>query len=291
LGSDILALGIDEPPEQPPLKKFKALFDASHPDRTGASAFDENALEEMQSTTLGGSSQTQSQSQAAGRATRSSGRGAKANLSSLREEEEETQSGAVSTGPQKGTKRPLEDANGDIEMDDTLMSEAGSGQHQAKKRAVENLNAVERTSDNTSKSATADADSKPPSTVTVPMASKGGAPPGQPDKDAAFLKAIASTKRGKKAEDEFDRDFNKLKISKPDLVHAEPEKQWAILEEFGDETNLRGNFMAVVEMPVFNHGDRVRRKHDGAVEWQGKPNYKKFRKVCETLDRTGRADF
>jgi hypothetical protein len=282
LRSDIFALAIDEPSEQPPLKKFRALFDASHPDRTGASAFDENAHEEMQSATLGGSSQTQYQSQAAGGAARSSRSGAKANLSSLREEE--SQSGVVLTGDQKGTKRPLEDVNGDIEMGDTtLTSGSGSGESQAKKRAVENVNAVERTLDNTSKSASADAGVKPPSTTTITKTSKGGAPPGQPDKDAAFLKAIASTKRGKKVEDEFDRDFNKLKISKPDLVREEPEKEWAILEEFGDETNVRGNFMVVVEMPVFNNGDRVRRKHDGAVEWQGKPNFKRFKKVCETL--------
>lgn len=293
LGSDVFALGIDEPSEQPPLKKFKALFDASHPDRTGASAFDENALEEeIQSVTLGGLSQTQSQSQSAGRTGRPLRSGTNANLGVLMEEEEESQPGTGSVTDQRGTKRSIEDVDVDededegVEMGDvesgTLASGAESGRSKTKKRAVENVNAIEKT-EKTKKPAGAHIDSKPPSTTNITKTAKGGAPPGQPDKDAAFLKAIASTKRGKKAEDEFDRDFNKLKISKPDLVREEPEKEWAVLEEFGDETNLRGNFMVVVEMTVFNNGEGVRKTRDAAPRWQGKPNFKKFKKVCKML--------
>ena len=37
------------------------------------------------------------------------------------------------------------------------------------------------------------------------------------DTDAAFLQALASTKRGKRREDDFDREFNNLRISKPEI--------------------------------------------------------------------------
>ena len=273
--------------EQPPLKKFKALFDASHPDRTGASAFDDNALEEeIQSVTLGGFSQTQSQSQTAGGAGRLLKHGAYAPLGVLREEEEESQSGTASLADQRGKKRSIQDLDEDVEGDTesaTLTLGVESGGSKAKKRAVENVTPIDMTSDK----------SKPTSmqATNITKTTKGGALPGQPDKDAAFLKAIASTKRGKRAEDEFDRDFNQLKISKPDLVRDEPEKEWAVLEEFGDETNVRGNFMVVMEMTVFNNGEGVRKTRDAVPKWQGKPNFKKFKKVCNMLWKMRSPDF
>ncbi|KAK7027349.1 hypothetical protein VNI00_015312 [Paramarasmius palmivorus] len=63
----------------------------------------------------------------------------------------------------------------------------------SKRKAVENINAVEPSQP------------KPPSM----QKNSGGAAPGRPDTDDAFLKAVASTKRGKKQEDEFDREKNK----------------------------------------------------------------------------------
>ena len=287
MGSDVFTLGVDESSEQPPLKKFKALFDASHPDRTGANTFDENALEEeIQSVTLGSFSQTQSQSQAASKAGRLLKRSANAPLGVLREEEEESQSGTASLSDQRGKKRSIQDLDEDVELGDiesvTLTSRAEPGGSKAKKRALENVNVIDKTSDQPMKPTSMQA-IKPSSNTNIPKTAKGGALPGQPDKDAAFLKAIASTKRGRKAEDEFDRDFNKLKISKPDLVREEPEKEWAILGEFGDETNVRGNFMVVIEMAVFNNGEGVKKTRDAAPKWQGKPNYKKFKKVFKVL--------
>jgi hypothetical protein len=275
LDPGIFALGIDEPNEEPPLKKFKALFDASHPDRTGAGSFDDAALEEVQSATLGELTETQTQSQTQEGRSWPLRSGATANLSVLREEEEETQSGMGSIIEKRGTKRALEVVDDHVEMD-------GVGPSVLKKRAIEKVNAAEKAGDKTTKPASVRAGSKPPSTAHASKPTKPGAAPGQPDKDAAFLKAIASTKRGKKTEDEFDRDFNKLKISKPDLVREEPEKEWAILEDFGDETNVRGNFMVVVEMEVPINQSRQRQTLDDVPEWQGKPNFKKFKKVCET---------
>lgn len=151
---------------------------------------------------------------------------------------------------------------------------AASSKPAAKKMAVENVNAVE-------KATVGRAPSKPPSTVKSLKQTKTGAPAGRPDTDAAFLKAIASTKRGKKTEDAFDREFNNLKISKPDLEHEEQEKEWNVLADFGDDSGIRGNFMVVMEMEIFrkDDGSRARSSHAVNTDWEGKPNFKKFKKV------------
>lgn len=272
LDPGIFALSIDEPTEEPPLKKFKALFDASHPDNAGTGSFDEAAMEGVYSGTLGALTDTQTQSQTQeGRSRPRSG--AATNLSVLREEEEETLPDTIEPqNEQRGKKRALDDVDVDL-------GESHDGPSGAKKRAIANVNAVEKLASKTTKPDSIRAGSKPPTSKST----KPGAAPGKPDKDAAFLKAIASTKRGKKTEDAFDREFNNLKISKPDLVHEEPEKEWAILEDFGDETNVRGNFMVVVEMDVPDNVSRPRRALTEVPEWQGKPNFKKFKKVSQTV--------
>lgn len=255
---------------EPPLKKFKALFDSSHQEN-----FDETAFEDLQSGTY---TQTQSQAESGSRQPTARSGTIGTNLTTLQEEEEETQSSPVQP---RGTKRPIANVE-DVEMD---VDE--SGPSVLKKRAVENVNAIEKTRGTSSKppsSATVKptsgrAGSKPPSTATATSKPpKGGAQPGKPDQDQTFLKAIASTKKGKKTEDDFDREFNKLKISKPVLGREEPEEEWAVMAEFGDETNIRGNFMMIVEMPAYNRGARERHG-ELPPEWDGKPNFKKFKKV------------
>jgi hypothetical protein len=140
-----------------------------------------------------------------------------------------------------------------------------------KKRAVEDVNAVQPSTRS---------GSKPPPAAVVGKPGlkthKTGAAPGKPDTDAAFLKALASTKRGKKAEDQFDRQFNQLKISKPGL--DKEEEEWAVLEDFGDDRNVRGNFMVVVEMEVFRK-EGGRPGGEVSVDWGQRPNFKKFKKV------------
>jgi len=55
-------------------------------------------------------------------------------------------------------------------------------------------------------------------------------------------------KKGKKTEDSFDREFNNVAH-----LQARPErrrsrkKSGLVLADFGDERNIRGNFMVVVE--------------------------------------------
>jgi hypothetical protein len=130
----------------------------------------------------------------------------------------------------------------------------------------------------------------PSSSDPKDKAEKHGAEPGQPDTDAAFLKALASRKTGRggkprKGEDDFDREFNNLKISKPEIERDREatEADWGVLEEFGDERDVRGNFMVVLEMEVPEHraereGGR-RRRGENRPEWEGKQDFKKFRRV------------
>lgn len=115
----------------------------------------------------------------------------------------------------------------------------------------------------------------------------GGAKLGEPDTDTHFLTALASMKRGKGSEDSFDREFNNLKISKPDLEREVIEKEWDLLDEFDDEHNVRGNFMLVVELEAHKKGGAggTGTMRTGRIDWEGKPDFKKFRKVCPSCVR------
>lgn len=113
--------------------------------------------------------------------------------------------------------------------------------------------------------------------ITRRTASKGGAAPGIPDTDAAFLQALASTKKGKRREDDFDREFNNLRISKPEHDHEAEAEDWRVLADFGDDNNIRGNFMIIVEMDVAE-----KRKDPNRVTNRAQnrgPDFKKFKKV------------
>ena len=256
LESQAFSLGIEDTIPEPPLKKFKALFDASDPERESLT-------------------QARSETQTSSRTLQSGIEGPY--LAVLQEEEEESQIGDTNYTAPRALKRPLESIDENSETD-VAGREASGNAFSAKKRAVENVNAVER-SEAPVKPPSIRATSKPPSSAIPAKKDKRGAAPGKPDTDAAFLKAIASTKRGKKAEDKFDREFNDLKISKPELEQQqEPEEEWAVLADFGDDTGLRGNFMVVVELDVYK---KDKDSQDPVVNhaWVGKQNFKKFQKV------------
>jgi hypothetical protein len=111
---------------------------------------------------------------------------------------------------------------------------------------------------------------------------QGGAKLGEPDTDKSFLTALASMKKGKKNEDSFDREFNNLRISKPNIEREVIEQEWNLLDGLDDEHNMRGNFMLVLELEVYKK-DReagMGTSRTGRIDWEGKPNFKKFRKVC-----------
>ncbi len=220
----------------------------------------------------------------------------------------------------RGTKRSREaenDGDGDVDMVDSTADVAGSGAgpmeraHRVKRRALE-TNIVPTP---TARVPAAVPASQPVSTQTrgqgkgpasagaKPTSKAGGASKpllsnNKLDTDENFLKAVNSTKRGKKHEDDFDREFNQLRIAKPRNVNVDtigsgttaatkavPEAvaPWDAIDDFGD-VGIRGNFMVVVEMDI-QRGASAKsappaRNNDAThLEWIGKPNFKKFKTV------------
>lgn len=228
-------------------------------------------------------SQTQSQTQSGSSGKRAAAAAGSA-LGAVPEEEEEASQmpGLENQVGQKRKERGFDEL--DVEMADATPA--------TKRRAVAD-NAVQRAAPPPAPKPTASTAAKVlPATKSAAAAKEGagaGAPAGKPDTDSAFLKAIASTKRGKKTEDDFDRDFNKLKISKSNLRAAADEEresrpEWELLdrETFGDDGDLRGNFMVIHEIDVFkvDRGQTGRRRAAGTdPRWEGKPDFKKFKKV------------
>ena len=208
----------------------------------------------------------------------------------MEEEEESTPGPLLPTGTQATSQsRKRKSTDEDVEMSDE--------ESRPSKRRADGIEPEPGTEPATRapESSNGRASSKAPSSKVFTNApnkdqnatqKSAGAVPGKPDQDDAFLKAVASTKRGKKHEDEFDREFNNLRISKPDLQREEAEKDWAVLDDFGDDANMRGNFMVVVEMEVFKKEETSRdavRVSGGRIDWEGRPNYKKFKKVRRSI--------
>ncbi|KAI0315420.1 hypothetical protein OF83DRAFT_1132275 [Amylostereum chailletii] len=255
------------------LDKFKSLFDESHPDRFPPASETLSGLGTNGSLTS--ESQTQAPTQAGGARTRTK------TLAAVAEEEEEgsSQSGATQGSGKK--RKAIELDAEDAEMQEMLddpdadMEDAAPSTQTQKKRAIEGVNAVKPASQ-------ADVPKKPASmkyTKPTSGAKKGGENDEKKmDTDDKFLKAVNSTKRGKKKEDAFDRDFNKLRIPKPDIERDAQKAEWEVLADFGND-NVRGNFMVIVELDVDTSVRPVRRaRGEGDPEWAGKPDYKKFMK-------------
>lgn len=253
--------------DQPPLKKYRALFEETDPDRV-ESQYVQSGLSN------GGIADSQlfsdmpNESQSAG---------VIGGLSVVPEEAEEGMPAGVSTSdappnaierdadesplsPRKKPEKPL-----------SVASEAGPSQLQRPPVSSTQM-----------------------STMSKTASSKTGAAPGKPDTDADFLKALASTKKGKRREDEFDREFNNLRISVPEREKDERAEEWKLLADFGDESNLLGNFMVIMEMDVpergrhhsnsFGESSRAQIRDIESPAWRDKPNFKKFKKVKQTPD-------
>lgn len=260
--------------QEPPLKKFKALFDATHPDR--------HSVQDSQSMNYSGDVLDSQSSPQSGTQTQSGATpGGAINVERARLDAVAEEGNEITWTHDRGIKRKSRADDHEGQADAAELDEPGEGasaQGTTKKRAVEDVNAVQISSRN---GATPVSRSILASTTAKRSASKSGAAPGKPDTDAAFLKAVASTKRGKKTEDAFDREFNKLKISKPDVHHEEQEKEWAVLDDFEQDRGIRGNFMVILEMDVYSgeNGRGHMRGNAARLEWQDKPNFKKFKKV------------
>ncbi|KAH9895783.1 hypothetical protein C8Q73DRAFT_689417 [Cubamyces lactineus] len=311
--------------EEPPHKKYKSLFDESDPDRVAQMNLDEygsqhvgggESMTQYEPSTPLFSTQSGPRARSAGQAATSSSAGVATGmaLEVLAEEEEEStlawRSDSRTQTQARGTKRKSQEADiiDGVEMVDEgpprnrprTDSDGQSGKSQAASprpstrtqgtahSQTQNVNKplskiVTRVDMSQSQVHVKGKYAQKPNSVT--SGKNASAASGEPDKDAAFLKTVASTKRGKKTEDEFDREFNNLRISKPDLEQDKGGEAWAVLDDFGDDSDVRGNFMVVVEMPVYRENARVDgqgsdhlRRGEGRLEWQGRPDFKKFRR-------------
>lgn len=277
--------------EDPPHKKYKALFDQSDPDR--ATILKPPGIETSQG------SLTQPESPIDFSIT-----GARAStnilLPVLREETEESfadnPGGAVVFNPEdrtQGAKRTLtqRDEDEDIEMGDQNETDRTSKRRTLSAGATISSMLQEEGSSNTPQRRALQSGGsihKDKSKV-LKQADKAVLQKSNKDKDEKFLKAVASTKRGKRLEDEFDIEFNNLKISKPNLERNESAGDLKALEEFGDDGDLRGNFMVVVEMELHNKDKPSRqslRSTATRADWEGRLDFKKFKKVCSVYSRT-----
>ncbi|WVF66616.1 hypothetical protein IAT40_001356 [Kwoniella sp. CBS 6097] len=103
-----------------------------------------------------------------------------------------------------------------------------------------------------------------------------------PAKDEAFLQAISKSTKARKAIDELDREFNQLRIPKPNGSSAVIKaNEWqasipdyALLNDADDE--LRGNFIKIIRRDMFRK-DLGTNKQSERVD-DGRPNFKKFKK-------------
>jgi hypothetical protein len=236
----------NERSEEPPLKKFKALFDASDPGKMTVDphGLPDVAMSDSVGVTQGGESATQSDSRPLHSQTAAPPR----TLDVVAEEEEESGHSqprpTAPALPRPRRKTPLPQEAQEAQVDATQ----GSG-----------------------------ANRKPPSKRAK---SKPAQSP-QIDTDPAFLTALASRKGKKKtAEDAFDREFNNLRISRPDIHREEDEQAWEILGDFDTEArSMRGNFMVVMDLEVFRRNSGHGHTSGATRTYDGLPNFKKFKKV------------
>ncbi|TEB18787.1 hypothetical protein FA13DRAFT_1781109 [Coprinellus micaceus] len=243
-GHDDPSAILDAPPDlsdKPP--SIAALFEASDPSNLGAmssasildSQYNDDAFSVGGSLATGTISQTQMET-----ATTQSKARSTTSLSALREEEEETGPSTFELRATSAAKRKrLGEAGegGDVVMDDVES-------HPPSKRRATGTSQAEWIEDEVPAPPNAQprATSKPPSSRPGGAGASNAKDSSSKTGSKAKASAVASTKRGKKKEDDFDREFNKLKISKPDLapVEDEPEKEWAVLAEFWGRFGVEG---------------------------------------------------
>lgn len=270
----------------PPLKKFKALFDETDPDRQSQSGtgFAYSSLDGAGGTgdadmvegeTQSGVKETQfentsgTQTEGETQAGRAGARRAR-RLPPVAEEVEESQrTGLVPGSSMAGVPPPSETVDMIIDGDE----EAGPSSPPTRKAKAPPSSSALPAFSSSPKPLSHAPGTAPPSKASAAR----GAEPGKHDTDVPFLKALASTKKGKKHEDDFDREFNNLRISKPELQKDAQAREWEVLADFGDDGDLRGNFMVVVEMELPEKP--ARGETEVRVDWHGKPNFKRFRKV------------
>ena len=266
---DISIDGPDED-EEPPLKKFKKMFEDSDPDRL------------INSQTQGPEMRT---------------------LSSIVELAYEERTEAVHTALRdtglKKRKRTSDDAdaaNEDEEARPRTRADSRTpslGPPPSKRRApqiqhAKSLTTVPEVSESQvtpSSSRGAQPQNSPAKSTEKKKKNAAMAAQAQPDRDENFLKALASTRKGKKKEDQYDRDFNELRVAKPTQAHLkagviveEDLEAWNAIEK---DMELRGNFMVVMQEiePRVPREPEVEMSRAGRPEWVRRPDFKKFKRV------------
>ncbi|KAL5522140.1 hypothetical protein ACEPAF_1997 [Sanghuangporus sanghuang] len=239
---------------QPPLKRFKALFDETDPDRVAS---------QMTNGGSGGILDSQMFSQASGEngdQQNDANEPSHPPLVAIPEEEEGSQSLPVdSTANRENAEMDIDSVAPQTQPHVRPPPKANGPTSQVQTQAFDSTQVHKRTG------------------------SRVGAAPGQHDTDAAFLQALASTKKGKRREDDFDREFNNLRISKPEQESDAQADDWKVLADFGDDSNIRGNFMVIVEMEVPEK--RTESSREASVAPSKGPDFKKFRKKTNARER------
>lgn len=112
---------------------------------------------------------------------------------------------------------------------------------------------------------------------------KHAAEPRRLDRDLDFLQAQQKQRKIKTAEDALDReftnDFNRLKLTKAKEAEKKPWERdhpdYNLVDDFDDD--LRGNFIEIVRKDLYR---KDLGKAAPAPVDDGRPNFKKFKKVC-----------
>ncbi|KAL7420219.1 hypothetical protein Q5752_005186 [Cryptotrichosporon argae] len=99
--------------------------------------------------------------------------------------------------------------------------------------------------------------------------------------DPKFLQAVASKRKKAGAVDDFDKEFELLRILKPAVGNAGTVRdEWDTAPEWGAvngyDTDIKGNFIEIVRRDLFRK-DLGQRKEPVRVD-DGRPNFKKFKK-------------
>lgn len=199
-----------------------------------------------------------------------------------------TQVTAVATRKRKSADR---DKDSDVEMEETAASKrrtigTGVTQQTSESYVEPNLESFEAHSVQQSQAQRAGvAHTRAPGTR--------GAAPGAPDKDTALLDALtqkekeqstATTTKGKNGKAPavpIDKEFANMRIAQANEKEeasrrrAEEMRVW---EECERNVDVRGNFMVIelVDLVRRNRGPAARSINPA---WQGKPDFKKFKKV------------
>ncbi|KZW03164.1 hypothetical protein EXIGLDRAFT_828545 [Exidia glandulosa HHB12029] len=257
---------------QPALKKYRALFEGTE-DPSSMSGGETSFADFSRSNAT---SQTQARS------------GARANtqLSAVMELDEDSQqvsrelpltAGTSTAGSLSGvgTKR-RRDNDGDVEM-------------------AEQPPAAKKRKDTQTSVSSAKITTKETATTTTKTGAVGGVM-SAPDKNDKVLTALASLKRGKRTEDAFDREFNALRISKPESeAERRAREEDEFFAHFDFDEGLRGKkCIEVCEYVLPERQQSAEREMGASAErsaggrgplgvwkpqWEGVPNFKKFKKV------------